>query len=162
MGNKRYENCQNIKINFLFYSDNELLYYDKRPVLKRFTSPLYKHFNNIITKSTVRGGLKVNYWKRSISSHTSLMNYTSCNSNGDIIKYNVNYNKKINYTYSVLKHFYTKSVEEYVNKTKRGEAFFNSVYINNNRKYKKINNYFIYNKKTIEKINLFKKLFSLK
>ena len=32
LSSKRYGHCISIKINFLFYSDNELLYYDKRPL----------------------------------------------------------------------------------------------------------------------------------
>jgi len=77
LSNKRYEKCQNIKINFLYYSDNELLYYDNRSVQERFVSPLYNHpFNNIV-QSTVRG-LKENYWKRSLCAHT--MKYILCNS----------------------------------------------------------------------------------
>lgn len=123
LNNKRYDKCQNIKINFLFYSDNELLYYDNRTVQKRFITPLFNHTNNIYIKSTVRGGLKENFWKKGISSHTSSMNYVSCNSLGEIIRYNNNtipFNNKL----AILKHYYTKSVEEYCNKTKRGEAFF--------------------------------------
>lgn len=66
LNNKRYKFCQNIKINFLFYSDNELLYYDKRPVQQRFIFPLLNHSNNSVIKSTIRGGLKENYWKISL------------------------------------------------------------------------------------------------
>jgi len=161
LGNKRYKKCQNIKINFLFYSDNELLYYDKRPVQERFKHPLLNNRNNVFIKSTVRGGLKENYWNKSISSHSSLMNYTSCNSLGEFMQYDSVKNRKINYKYAVLKHYYTKSVEEYANKTKRGEAFFRYIDFNK-RKARRIDNYFFYNRKTKKKIKLFKKLFSIK
>jgi hypothetical protein len=69
------------------------------------------------------------------------MNYTSCNSLGEFMQYNSVKNRKINYKYAVLKHYYTKSVEEYANKTKRGEAFFHYIDFNK-RKARKIDNYF--------------------
>ena len=162
LGNKRYKKCQNLKINFLYYSDNELLYYDNRPVQERFTTPLYNHSNNSVVKSTVRGGLKINYWKKSYCSHTSSMKYISCNSEGKIIDYFSFINIPVNYKYAALKHYYTKSVEEYCHKTKRGEAFYTNVIYNERRKKLKIHRYFAYNKKTKEKIELFKKIFSLK
>ena len=161
LSNKRYSYCQNIKINFLFYSDNELLYYDNRTVQQRFITPLFNHTNNIYIKSTVRGGLKENYWKKSISSHSSLMNYICCNSLGEIIDSENNHNIQINYTYAFLKHYYTKSVEEYCLKTKRGEAFYYKMDYNDERKISRINNYFLYNKITKEKILLFRKYFYL-
>jgi hypothetical protein len=137
LGNDRYKQCQNIKINFLFYSDNELLYYDNRPVQERFTNPLYNHKNNRIIKSTVRGRLNDNYWKKSDSSHTSSMKYISCNSQGKIMKYDSLINYPANYTYAALKHYYTKSVEEYCYKTRRGEAFHSDIVYNVKRKKKK-------------------------
>ena len=162
LSNIRYEHCQIIKINFLFYSDNELLYYDSRPIQHRFTSPLLNHPNNIYIKSMVRGGLSQNYWKNTETPHTGKMKYKNCNSLGKKIKYFTNKNIPYNYKYAVLKHYYSKSVEEYCHKTKRGYAFFDKIEFDTKRKISKIENYFIYNKKTKIKIKLFKKLFSLK
>ena len=142
LNNIIYRKCQNIKINFLYYSDNELLYYDKRLVQQRFTFPLLNHSNNSVIKSTVRGGLKENYWKISHGSHTSSMKYICCNSLGEIIKYDDYTNIPFNNTYAVLKHYYTKSVEEYCNKKKRGEAFYSKINFNENLKKKIINHYF--------------------
>ena len=161
LGNKRYEKCVNVKINFLFYSDNELLYYDSRPVQERFTTPLYGHYNNRVIKSTVRGGLSKNYWSSGCTPHTSGRKYTSCNSLGEVIDSNAGDNKNVNYTYAALKHYYTKTVEEYAKKSRRGDAYLPTGW-DDNRKYYKIRNYFVYNKKTDEKVNLFKRLFGLK
>ena len=85
LNSKRYEHCVNVKIIFLFYSDNELLYYDKRPLQKRFTKALYKHRSNAWLKVIVRGGLKTNYWSVHCTPHTSHMECVSCNSVGKII-----------------------------------------------------------------------------
>ena len=80
---------------------------------------------------------------------------------GEVIKPEAGGNKKINYTYAALKHYYTKTVEEYANKSSRGDAYI-PIGWDNNRKYYKIRNYFLYNKRTEEKENLFKKLFNIK
>ena len=90
------------------------------------------------------------------------MNYRSCNSLGKMISYDSYTNIPFNVYNAILKHYYTKSVEEYCNKTKRGEAFYFNISFDYKRKIDKINRYFSYNKKTKEKIILFKKLFSLK
>ena len=162
LSNKRYDKCQNIKINFLYYSDNELLYYDNRSVQERFVSPLYNHpFNNIV-KSTVRGGLKENYWKRSLCAHTSLMKYISCNSLGNIISHSSFRIRPFNHKFAFLKHYYTKTVQEYCQKTKRGEAFYPNIKFNIYRKKKRIDRFFQYNIKTKEKVELFKKIFRIK
>ena len=160
LGNPRYKNCDNIKINFLFYSDNDLLYYDNRPVQERFTKPLYNHPDNNVVKSTVRGGLPDNYWNNKCCVHTSLMNVTNCNSQGDIMLYSSG-NSPMNHTFAALKHYFTKSLEEYVNKTKRGDSFIPVPYTGDWKR-KRIRRYFGYNKFSVEKENLFKKLFDLK
>ena len=160
LGNQRYEKCDNIKINFLIYGDNELLYYDNRPVQERFSVPNYKQPNNVVIKSTVRGGLPHNYWRFQCHVHTSNMNVTNCNAQGEIISYYTGVNKPANYTYAALKHYYTKSVEEYVNKSRRGDSYIVIGY-NEAQKRKRIKKYFEYNNYSVEKENLFKKLFHL-
>ena len=159
-GNKMFDKCINIKINFLFYSDNELLYYDPRPLQERFTTPLYDHGNNGVIKSTIKGGLGFNYWEKGCTPHTSVLtNVTSCTSFGEVIPFNSWY-YKANFTYAALKHYYSKTVEEYANKSARGDAL-NIIKWDENQKRNKIENYFIYNKRTEEKVNLFKKIFNI-
>ena len=160
LGNPRYEKCQNIKINFLVFGDNELLYYDNRSVQERFKTPLYNHPSNVMVKSTVRGGLPHNYWRFKCHVHSSNMNVTNCNSQGNIIKFDTGENIPANFTFAALKHYYTKSVEEYTQKTKRGDSFVFFGY-DENRKKKQIRRYFRYNNYTLEKEYLFKKLFNL-
>ena len=155
----RYKECVTIKINFLFYSDNELLYYDKRPLEERFTNALYKHHSNVWLKVTVRGGLKTNYWSVKCSPHTSGSNYPACNSAGKKIPYWTGYARP-NFTYAAMKHYYTKSTEEYLIKSSRGSAT-NKVSWNKRRKKFKYNLYFYYNKKTKEKEKLLKRLFNM-
>ena len=159
VSHKRYESCVVIKVNQLFYSDNELLYYDNRTLEERFTTPLYRSYGNIWTKVTVRGGIDQNYWSIGCNPHTSKFNVASCDSTGK----NVWFGKaaiKPNFTYAALKHYYTKTAEEYVIKSSRGSAF-NKVNWDNNRKLYKFRLFFSYNKKTKEKVALIKKLFNM-
>lgn len=90
------------------------------------------------------------------------MKYNCCNSIGELIKYDAYTNFPFNYTYAVLKHYYTKSVEEFCKKKKRGRAFRPKINFNNKKKKSIVNFYFEYNKKTKEKLILFKKILSLK
>ena len=160
INNKRYEKCINIKINFLFYSDNELLYYDNRSLEERFTTPLYNHRSNNVIKITVRGGLKINYWSIGCSVHSSQMKCNSCNSAGDLIDYKTIINYPPNFQYAKLKHYYTKSTEEYLIKSSKGSAS-NDVHWDEKRKKYKYKLYFYYNKRTKEKENLLKKLYNM-
>ena len=161
LSNKRYNNCDTIKINFLYYTDNGRLYYSNKSVQERFKVPLYKHYGNKVIKSTIRGNLKQNYWKKSFCAHTSLMKYKTCDSRGNLTKYN-SYIIKANFSYAYLKHYYTKSVEEYCRKIQRGEAFYNSMKFTKNRIIFKIMRYFSFNKKTKKKMELFKKILKFK
>ena len=133
LSNERYNNCVTVKINFLFYSDNELLYYDPRPLKERFTTPLYKHPNNAVIKTIVRGGLPVNYWEVGFTPHTSHMNVTSCNCRGERLKPEGWYTP-FKFKYAALRHYYTKSTEEYLNKCTRGEAPFSTVWDESRKK----------------------------
>ena len=157
--NKRYEKCTIIKINFLFYSDNELLYYDNRTVQERFTKPLRRHGSNGFVKTTVRGGLTPNYWSVKCGIHTSSFKCYACNSAGKKVSYKA---QAIwpSFKYARLKHYYTKSTEEYANKCSRGSAS-SKVRWTKRRKKFKYRLYFTYNKKTEEKKQLLKKVLNI-
>ena len=157
--NPRYDKCVVIKVNQLFYSDNELLYYDNRTLQERFATPLYKSYSNIWAKVTVQGGINDNYWSIGCTPHTSKFNVTNCDSIGNIVGFG-QMSTKPNFTYASLKHFYTKTAEEYFIKSSRGSAF-NKVAWDKSRKMYKYKLFFSYNKKTKEKDALIKKLFNM-
>ena len=160
LSNKRYKKCINIKINFLFYSDNELLHYDKRPLQERFTTALYNHGANRVIKIMVRGGLYTNYWPEKCTAHSSALDVYSCNSNGQRINHETIFNSPPALKYARLKHYYTKSTEEYLIKASRGSATHDIKWNDERKKYKYML-YFNYNKKTKEKEDLLKKLFNM-
>ena len=86
------------------------------------------------------------------------MKCVSCDSTGKRIGYRAG-STKVNFTYAAMKHYYTKSTEEYLIKSMRGSAM-NRVKWNNNRKAYKYRLYFYYNKKTKAKEQLLKRLFN--
>ena len=154
--NKIFENCEAILFNWLTYTDNDLIYYDKRTILERFTTSKIEHPANFYVKSIVRGGLNKTIFYPKASSHVPDKNVIICDSVGTILK---NYNpfgvKPPVFKYGCLKHFSTKSAEEYVNKIRRGT--------NRNLPYsveERIDLYFKLNKFTEEKIRFFENKFN--
>ena len=104
------------------YSDNNLLYYENKTLKERFSNPNFNDSANIIIKSTIRGNLKFNYWKNMGNPHTSNNNFISFSSSGKIISSNDFYNIPPDYKYALLKHYATKTIEEYCWKLKRGRS----------------------------------------
>jgi hypothetical protein len=157
LDNKRYKNCQNIKFNWLIYSDSDKLYYENKPVQERFTQSLKNNrFFNKHVKSTVRGNLPKNYWIGAKNPHTSVNEFIACSSSGKEINKKSPFNYPPDYTYGILKHYRTKTIEEYCNKMKKGKS---DAKIN----YKQMIEWFFSTSKiTDEKINIFNKKFNIK
>jgi hypothetical protein len=161
LGKKKYKDCINIKINWLMYSDNDLIYYENKTLKERFSTPILNDSTNFIIKSTVRGNLKVNYWKNMDNPHSSNNNYISCSSSGKIIDSKAFFNIPPDFNYAILKHYATKTIEEYCLKLKRGRSDV-KIELNNNILKETFNNYFFQrNKKTKAKINYIKKIFNI-
>ena len=153
LNNKRYEKCDNIKINWLIYSDSNLVYYENKPIKERFTQPIYNTPINIHIKSTVRGNLKSNYWNNTLNPHTSENEFISCSSSGNLIKYNSPFNEPPDYKFAVLRHYHTKTIEEFCSKIKRGRAT-RKVDYNEKEILERLKMFFSINKKTKEKFQV--------
>ena len=119
----RYKHCQTIKINWLCYGDNEYLYYKNNSIQKRFTTRSRTNTYNRWIKSIINikdnGNIK---WGRK-TSHLPVINVTyACN----ILGNRTYYKGRTVYTpihkYAYLKHYLTKSTEEFANKVLRGDA----------------------------------------
>ena len=154
--NKMFDKCEAILFNWLIYTDNDLIYYDNRTLLERFPIPNYIDKSNFVVKSIVRGGLNKTIFYPTKSNHVPDRNLIICNSEGTILeRYNPFIVRPPSYKYAVLKHFTTKSAEEYVNKTRRGA--------NRNLPYKiedQILAYFRHNKFSQEKLKYFEEKFN--
>ena len=151
----RFKKCQSILINWKYYGDNDLLYYEPKPLSERFTKPFY--FNNShenikykvsAAKTIVRGGLKIEW----MHLPHYLKNTINCRPDGSIL---YNYFSPPQYSIAYLSHYTTKSTEEFAERLIRGDVFLNSSseYIKN----RIFQYYFLINSKTKEKIDLFRK-----
>ena len=146
-----FDGFQGVKINWMVYTDNGLVKNDGRKVLERFTTPMeydngvtYKFPENYHVKSVLRTGNNF-IWKE-----------TPHNIRG--VKYSASNGKPTNdspfqpynYEYAYIKHFPTKTIEEFINgKLKRGVADrTNESYINS---VDRIGYFFKINEKTDEK-----------
>ena len=66
---KIYDKCEAILFNWVIYTDNDLLFYDNRPLIERFTTPNFQTFANMYVKSIVRGGLNKTIFLPNKSNH---------------------------------------------------------------------------------------------
>ena len=149
-----------IFVNWKIYTDNNLIYDDGRSCLERFTEEyIYQegiHWNeNICIKPFIRTKIKDIYQENLhfFIDENNILKNSSYNNKGE--KCELNFTQSINYDYAYIKHFTTKTIEEYVmNKSIKGTGDrsleeFNKTY--------GIQRFFIYNKKTKEKLDYLKK-----
>ena len=154
LNQEKFKYCQNIKFNWITYSDNDKLYYENKPIQERFNKSLPHNYVNIHVKSTVRGDLPTNYWIGGTNPHSGVNNYNCCDPTGRKISSTSPYNGRIIYKYGYIKHYRTKTVEEYVNKMKRGRPTTKMI------PRVMIHKFFAINKKTQEKMDVFTKEFN--
>ena len=157
---ERFKNCENIKINWLVYTDNDLVYYENKPLMERFTTPAFKDKTNAEIKTTVRGNLGFNYWSSAGNSHTSGARIRNCNSIGKEIKYDAHLVDPPIYEIAYLKHYISKTIEEFCIKIKRGYPI-KFVFLEGNSLLKRyFDGFFRKSKKTKEKLDYIKKIFN--
>ena len=154
LSNKKFDKCEAIEFNWLLYGDNDLVYYDNRTSIERFTKPDYKNIYNRFVKSMIRGGLNKTAFFPRQSIHKPDMNIVTCSPDGEIPTIFSNDNlDPPNFKYGYLMHFNTRTAEEYVGKIKRGYA---------GNRYEpivgRVDLFFIHNKFTQEKLKVFEKL----
>lgn len=143
--NKRFQNCESIIFNWRIYDDNNLEKYEKKSLIERFQKFKIK---SMLSKSIIRGnlnnllfpsvhicGINVNYFCDSTGKRIFPLNFLST-------KFSENY-------LAYIKHFYTKTAEEFCLKLNRGDAQFKYRTI-----YSRIKYFFFINKKTKNKIRI--------
>jgi len=152
----QFKNCSSILINWKYYGDNDKLYYEQKPLQQRFTKPFY--FNNhnnknkylfAAGKTIVRSGLNLTW------AHLPhyLENKPICRPNGEILE---NYFSPPQYSNAYIKHYATKSTEEFIERIIRGAVLTKDTsqkYILDRIK----NYYFLFNTFNNEKKILFEK-----
>ena len=153
--NERFYKCDFIKIHWVNSRDNNILYYEPKPLFKRFKGPYIK---SIYIKSIIRGNISnLTYWVH--SPKISPIKNVTCTNNGNIINYtNINFEKiyNINIDKSYIIHFRFKSTEEFINKYRRGYNNWHGKRINQVL-LERLSTYFKENGITLEKINYIEK-----
>ena len=111
---EKFNKCETIILNWIMYGDNNLLKYDNRTMIQRFTTSIKQwnkgksivrtNITNLIISSTHTIGINTNYF---------------CDSNGKrLFPKSFNEFKAPNKPEAYIKHFYTKTVEEFCYKIK--------------------------------------------
>ena len=146
--NKAFEKCELIFFNWYMFNDNDLIKYDNRKLQDRFATPagiflgksfVRGGFNNLLIPSTHLPGINIQYF---------------CDSKGNrIYPKSFTPDLKENNHKAYIKHYYSKTVEEFCLKLNRGNAHFhrNHLKYENSIKFR-IKLFFVYNKVTPYKI----------
>ena len=154
LNEKRFENCEIIHLNLICHTDNNLLYYENKPLSERFPeiTPRNKLGGRLLeVKTIIRGNLsKVNI--TNIHRGDSKLE-KKCNGFGHNNSYNFIYATEIDDKYYYIDHYYSKSTEEFIKKINKYD------FLHNSKKYKiyRIKKYFTQSKITKEKIDLIEK-----
>ena len=148
----KFQNCKIIQLNWVQYTDNNLIYYQNKSIVKRFTEKEKKAKDNIKNskihiKSIIRGHIP-NIVINCI--HRLTVKIQGCDGFGRRSKLRYRETIRPDYEYYYIKHYYSKSLEEFIEKINRGDIFFG---LNRHQKLGKIKKYFKINKITLEKID---------
>ena len=147
LSQEKFNNCKSIQLNWVHRSDNNLMYYDERPLAKRF-----KKKGKNVNKQKIN---KLAFIKTIIRGHMNNITIThvhrlslkikGCDGFGRISKLDGIRSKYPDYKYYYINHYYGKSLEEFVEKLKRGDVY-KGITKNNNmyqiKKYFYIINFF--------------------
>ena len=147
LGMKRFDDCEQIGINWMIYGDNNLVYYENKTLIERFGSQ-ERHFNPSV-KSFVRGGLAKEIHVE--NPHFTLGVENMCGTNGEKMPVGQHNWNTDNFNFAYLRHFFTKTAEEFRNKLERK---FSDLNVNNYRQRNKarIKVFFELNELTPEKL----------
>jgi len=152
LNDKRFDKCNRVQFNFIFYTDNNQLYYEDKPLKERFTEREpsargKKRGGDQPIKSALRGNMRD---VKIYCPHVLDRNTRSCDGFGNRRRLYLHMMHNSDYEYYYLIHYAWKSTEEFIqNKLIRSDVFY-KVDIN----MKKIAIYFEYNQITKEKIDL--------
>lgn len=148
---------QCILINWMIMDDNDIIYNDNKPLMERFTHPMdydkhvaYSFPENNHIKSIVKGG--IDNLSFNSTPHVPSANLLCCDAIGNGCDSSPF--KKYDFRGAYLKHFFGKTIEEWVNyKMRRGAS--DRTYESSKKTYN-IEKFFTINEKTEEKINFVK------
>ena len=150
----KFNDCQEIYLNLVCHTDNNLLYYEDKPLAKRFPQivPETKLGRMALEmKSIIRGHISKTYLT---NNHLGDLTLKSCNSSGLHEKLNGHYSIYRDEKYYFIDHYYSKSTEEFITKLVKGDAIRNDhQYI-----YERVDKYFSQSEPTKEKLDMIEKI----
>ena len=152
LANKKFDKCNFIIFNWVIPTDNGLIYYDERPLFKRFKPPYKKSFQ---VKSIIRGNISNLTYGIHTPQNSPIKNIT-CNNEGKKIYYKqlpFNVLTPININKGYIIHFRYKTLEEFLNKLRRGWRSSKDKNRNGIYTFLSLFNFFQINSVTKEKIN---------
>ena len=156
LANKRFDKCESIQLNWVHMSDNNQLFYEKKPLNQRFKQKgknvIKNKYNKLCyVKSIIRGHL------RNISithNHFLSEKIKACDGFGKKSQLKGLASLNPDYEFNYIKHYYSKSVQEFIEKINRGDLLKgNSQKVINYA----IEKFFYINEITLEKINYIQK-----
>lgn len=147
-----FKNCEIIHLNWVIHTDNNLIYYDNRPLHIRFPEMELNARNNVngssnLVKSILRGHIQ-NIIIKNV--HILTNKLKECNGFGKPEIINGAYSRNSDFRFYYIDHYFSKSVEEFVEKINKGEVIHGQWA---KFKYFRIKNYFSRNNITLEKLN---------
>ena len=128
LNEKKFYNCNKIYLNWVFHTDNNLIYYENISLFKRFPeiesdAKINRNYSQKV-KSILRGNISgIIISNISHTSHIITNSVKACNGFGKEIELNKEYyltNSDTKYYY--IDHFYSKSLLEFIQKLKKGSA----------------------------------------
>ena len=139
-------------VNWFIHTDNNLFFYDDRPLIKRFPEKkIYSSNNDLEISNFVKSILKGNIDINITGVHNLNSKLIGCNGFGKIQKIINNRINETDFYYYYIDHYWSKSTEEFTNKLTKGDVFHG--YKDDRFNLFRIKTYFAYNKITTEKIN---------
>ena len=155
LSSSRYNKCELIKVNLAFYTDNNQLEFEDKPLIERFTEKAKNITKlNKFPKIIARGNLSNQILA---DPHSLFKSSKSCDSSGNITQ--SHYINPPVYKYASLNHYSTKTIKEFCLKLKKGDVFYN-ITLDDYRINISFNHFFKFNKKTKQKIDIFNKYFN--
>jgi len=122
--NKVFDKCESIQLNWVHMSDNNQIFYENKPLYERFPEKgknvVENQYNKIcFVKTMIRGHLKN---ISIVQNHILNGKLKACNGFGKIsILRNKIESVNPDYKYNFIRHYYGKSVQEFVEKMNRGD-----------------------------------------
>lgn len=120
---KKFNKCESVQLNWVHMSDNNQIFYENKSLSERFPvigKNVAKNKNNKIcfVKTIIRGHLiNINI----THNHLLSKKVKACNGFGKSSKLKGILSLNPDYEYNYIKHYYGKSVQEFVEKIKRGD-----------------------------------------